>query len=257
MMDFRREANVYNVAQKSAVYDEGLRTYMLGVYNYMSLGLAITGLISLIMYKLAVAATPDLAVAQIGDLMLSSFGRSLFQGPLKWLFLFAPLGIVFYLSGRIHHLSASTAVNLFLLYSALMGASLSPMLLIYTHTSVANVFFITAASFGGLSLWGYTTRRNLAPMGAFLAMGLIGLILASLVNLFIGSTGFQFGLSLIGVFIFAGLTAWDTQAIKNMYDGSDSRDVVMKKSVFGALQLYLDFINMFIMLLQLFGQRRD
>jgi FtsH-binding integral membrane protein len=257
MMDFRREAEVYTVAQRGAAYDAGLRSYMLGVYNYMSLGLAITGVLALAMYTLAVTSNPEQAVTQMGDLMLTSFGRALFSGPLMWFFLLAPLGLVFYISARIDRLTASTATNLFLVYSGLMGVSLSPILLVYTHTSIANVFFITAASFGGLSLWGYTTRRDLAPMGAFLTMGLIGLIIASVVNLFVGSSTFQFGLSIIGVLIFAGLTAWDTQTIKEMYDGSDSSEVATKKSVLGALRLYLDFINMFIMMVQLFGQRRD
>ncbi len=256
-MDFRREADVYTVAQRGAAYDAGLRAYMLGVYNYMSLGLAITGVLALAMYMLSVTTNPEQAAGQMGDLMLTSFGRALLSGSFTWVFLLAPLGLVFYMSTRIDRLSASTATNLFLIYSAIMGVSLSPILLVYTHTSIANVFFITAASFGGLSLWGYTTQRNLAPMGAFLTMGLIGLMIALLVNVFVGSNTFQFGLCLIGVLIFAGLTAWDTQAIKAMYDGSDAGEVATKKSVFGALRLYLDFINMFVMLVQLFGQRRD
>jgi len=152
-------------------------------------------------------------------------------------------------------MSASKAKTLFYIFSALMGMSLSSLLITYTGASVARAFFVTAGAFAGLSLYGYTTKRNLAPMGAFLIMGLIGLIIASLVNIFVQSQGMEFIISIIGVLLFAGLTAWDTQKIKSMYMAGDSREVAQKKSIHGALSLYLDFINMFIMMLRLFGNR--
>jgi FtsH-binding integral membrane protein len=189
--------------------------------------------------------------------MLTSFGVTLYFTPLKWVVMLAPLAFVFFFSFRISQISASTARTLFMVFAAAMGLSLSTILLVYTGTSIARTFFVTAATFGGLSLYGYTTQRDLSPIGAFMFMGLIGLVVASLVNLFLQSTGFQFALSILGVVIFAGLTAWDTQAIKEMYYASDDYEVATKKSVNGALMLYLDFINIFINLLYLTGQQRD
>jgi FtsH-binding integral membrane protein len=170
--------------------------------------------------------------------------------------LLAPLALVFFLSFRIQHLAPATAQGLFFFYAALLGVSLAPIFLIYTHGSIARVFFISAASFGALSLYGYTTQRDLSPFGSFLIMGLFGIILASLVNIFLASSALQFAISVVGVLVFAGLTAWDTQRIKEMYDVNDDGTIAGRKAIMGALTLYLDFINLFLMLLRLFGDRR-
>ncbi len=240
-----------------AEIDQGLRTYMLGVYNNMVVGLALTGLVALGVHMLAVTTDPAQAAAQAGRMMLTSFGVALYGSPLKWLVMLAPLGFVLFFSFRINQMSASAARSLFYAFAAVMGLSLSTILLVYTGTSIARAFFVTAAAFGGLSLYGYTTKRDLAPMGAFMVMGLIGLVVAMLVNLFLQSTGFQFALSILSVLIFSGLTAWDTQAIKEMYYASDDYEIATKKSVNGALMLYLDFINIFQALLYLGGSRND
>jgi FtsH-binding integral membrane protein len=181
----------------------------------------------------------------------------MFVSPLKWLFILAPLAMVFVISAGINRLQPATAQMLFWVFSALMGISLSSIFLVYTHTSIVRVFFITAATFGALSLYGYTTRRDLGPMGAFMVMGLFGLVIAMLVNLFLQSTGFQFALSILSVLIFSGLTAWDTQAIKAMYFAGDTYEMAHKKSINGALRLYLDFINMFQAILMLTGSQRN
>jgi FtsH-binding integral membrane protein len=223
---------------RAEAVDEGLRAYMLRVYNYMASGLALTGLVAWLTY-----ATPALFNAIYGT-------------PLMWVVMFAPLGFVLFLSFRINKMSFAAAQTTFWLYAAVMGLSLASIFAIYTGVSVARVFFITAAAFGALSLYGYTTKRDLTGLGAFLFMGLIGIILASVVNIFLGSAGLQFAISIIGVLIFTGLTAYDTQNIKELYFDADSPEVAGKKSIMGALRLYLDFINLFIMLLQLMGQRR-
>ncbi|MFC5069880.1 Bax inhibitor-1/YccA family protein [Flaviflagellibacter deserti] len=235
---------------EAGVIDQGLRSYMLSVYNYMAIGLAITGLVAIGAFKLAV--TQDAG----GALALTDLGRALYQSPLKWVVMLAPLGAVFYLSARLNSMSMSGAQIAFWVFSALMGLSLSTIFLVYTGTSVARVFFITAAAFGALSLYGYTTKRDLGPMGTFLVMGLIGLIIASLVNIFLASSMMQFVISSVGVLIFSGLTAYDTQRIKEMYFVGDDGTVMGKKAISGALSLYLDFINLFTMLLQFFGDRR-
>lgn len=242
----------------AATVDAGLRAYMLRIYNYMSIGLAITGLAALGVYMAAVTHDPSGAVARIGSAYLTSFGYAMFVGPLKWLFILAPLGMVFALSAGISRLAPSTAQMLFWVFSALMGVSLSSIFLVYTHTSIVRVFFITAATFGALSLYGYTTRRDLTGFGSFLFMGLIGVVIASLVNLFLVSSALQFLVSVIGVLVFAGLTAWDTQRLKNDYIygyASAGGDIAERASIMGALSLYLNFINLFTLLLQLLGQR--
>lgn len=216
--------------------DEGLRAYMLSVYNYMAGGLGLTGLVAYF------AASSGLYV-------------SIAQTALIWVVIFAPLGLVFFLSARIQKMSVSGAQTAFWAFAALMGLSLAHVFLIYTGNSIARVFFITAATFGSLSLYGYTTKRNLSAMGSFMFMGLIGIIIAMLVNLFLQSSALQFAISVIGVLVFAGLTAWDTQQIKEMYFAGDGQAVAAKKAIMGALRLYLDFINMFLFLLQLFGNR--
>ena len=216
--------------------DEGLRIYMTKVYNYMGLGL------------LATALTAYLGAA-------SGIYVALAQTPLIWLVVFAPLGMVLYLSARLHRMSEGAAKTTFWIYAALTGLSLSYVLLAFTGVSVVRTFLITAASFGALSLYGYTTKRDLSGMGSFLFMGLIGIILASIVNFFMQSPAMHFAISVIGVLIFAGLTAYDTQDIKRIYFAGDSREVAEKKAIMGALRLYLDFINMFLFLLQFLGNR--
>ncbi|MFT0892041.1 Bax inhibitor-1/YccA family protein [Pseudochelatococcus sp. G4_1912] len=261
MSDWNRNAPAYGqdaTRAGSAELDQGLRAFMLGVYNNMVLGLAITGLAALGIFMAATTSDQATAVASVGGgLYLTQFGYALFASPLKWVVILAPLAMVFFISFRIEKLQAGTARMLFLAYAALMGVSISSIFLIYTQASIVQVFFVTAAAFGALSLYGYTTKRNLSAMGSFLIMGLFGLIIASLVNLFLQSSGFQFVISVLGVLIFAGLTAWDTQRIKEMYYALDGGEVAAKKSVLGALSLYLNFINMFMFLLQLFGQQRS
>jgi FtsH-binding integral membrane protein len=180
---------------------------------------------------------------------------ALAQTPLIWLVVLAPLGMVIYLSSRLHKMSASAAKTTFWIYAAMTGLSLSYVLLAFTGVSVVRTFLITAASFGALSLYGYTTKRDLSGMGSFLFMGLIGIILASIVNIFMQSPAMHFAISVIGVLLFAGLTAYDTQDIKRIYYAGDSRDIAEKKAIMGALRLYLDFINMFLFLLQFLGNR--
>jgi FtsH-binding integral membrane protein len=241
----------------AGVIDQGLRSYMLSVYNYMALGLAFTGLAALGAFMFAVTTDPAAAVGQVrGSIMLTSFGYALFASPLKWVVIFAPLAMVFFLSARMNSMSLRSAQISFWVFAALMGLSLSSIFLVYTHASIARVFFITAASFGALSLYGYTTKRDLSAMGSFLIMGLFGLIIASVVNLFLGSSALQFIVSCVGVLVFAGLTAFDTQRIKEMYDYNDDGTLSGRKAIMGALSLYLNFINMFTMLLSLFGNRQ-
>jgi uncharacterized protein len=239
------------VGREAGVIDQGLRAYMIRVYNYMASGVAITGVVAYAIYAMSVVTGTDGAVTG-----LTAFGNFMFASAFKWVVIFAPLAMVFYLSMRINKMSLGAAQISFWLFSALMGASISSIFMVYAGESIARVFFITAASFGALSLWGYTTTKDLSGWGSFLFMGLIGIIIASLVNLFIGSTALQFAVSVIGVLVFAGLTAYDTQQIKEMYSANDDGSVSGRKAVMGALRLYLDFINLFLMLLQLFGDRR-
>jgi len=234
---------------ETGVIDQGLRSYMLRVYNYMASGVAITGVVAYLTYMFAV-------VDSGAGLQLTPFGNLIFASAFKWVVIFAPLGMVFFLSARINSMSLSAAQIAFWVFAALMGLSLGSIFLVYAHASIARVFFITAASFGALSLYGYTTQRDLSAWGSFLFMGLIGIIIAMLVNLFLASSALQFAISVIGILIFAGLTAYDTQQIKEMYYAGDDGTVAGRKAVMGALRLYLDFINLFMMLLQLFGDRR-
>ncbi len=242
----------------AATVDAGLRSYMLRIYNYMTIGLAITVFAALGVYMAAVTNSAASAAAKIGNTYLTSFGVAMFVSPLKWVFILAPLVMVFAISFGINRLRPATAQLLFWAFSALMGVSLSSIFLVYTHTSIVRVFFITAATFGALSLYGYTTKRDLSGMGSFLFMGLIGIIIASLVNLIIGSSMLQFIVSVVGVLVFAGLTAWDTQRLKNDYIygyAGAGGDVAERAAISGALSLYLNFINLFTLLLQLLGQR--
>src|ERR1700738_3928667 len=221
-----------------AQIDEGLRAHMQRVYGYMAGGLALTGIVAY-----AAAA--------------SGFYQSIADTGLIWIVMLAPLGFVLALSFGIQRMSAGTATLLFWVYAAVMGLSLGSIFLVFTGESIARVFFITAATFGAMSLYGYTTRTDLSRFGWFLLMGLIGTVIASIVNIFVGSSALQFAFSIIGVIVFVGLTAYDTQRIKQMYLESDTAEIADKKAVMGALALYLDFVNLFMMLLQLFGQRRD
>lgn len=231
-------------AQSATMIDEGLRAYMLKVYNLMALGLAITGVAAFLSFQFAFA-----------DGQLTAFGQAIYVSPLKWVVMLAPIALVFFMSFRINSMSVSAAQTTFWAYAALMGLSLSSIFLIYTGQSIVQTFFVTAASFGALSLYGYTTKRNLSAMGSFLIMGLFGLIIASLVNLFLASSALDFAISVIGVLIFAGLTAWDTQKIKESYFEADSGEAAGRKAIMGALQLYLDFINLFLFLLRFLGNR--
>jgi FtsH-binding integral membrane protein len=249
---------------ETTVIDAGLRSYMLGVYNYMVLGLAITGFAALGVYLLSVTGDPALAmknasgaaVRVAGNQYLTAIGYSLFVSPLKWVVILAPLGMIFFLGARMQAMSTTAAQVMFWVFAALIGVSLGSIFLVYTHTSIVRVFFITAASFGALSLYGYTTKRDLSGMASFLIMGLVGVIIASLVNLFLQSTMLQFIVSVVGVLVFAGLTAWDTQRLKEEYlHGAMEGEALEKSAIMGALSLYLNFINMFTLLLNLFGQR--
>ena len=253
-MEFNKE-NILNkvkaVTQTTVVMDEGLRAYMLKVYNYMATGILLTGIIALISFKMSVVTDASGAIAGF-----TNFGNALFFSSLKWVVMLAPLGIVFYMSFGIKKMSASKAQTVFWVFAALMGLSLSWILLIYTGASVARVFFIASATFGSMSIYGYTTKRDLTKLGSFCMMGLFGIIFASLANMFFKSGTTHFVISIIGVLVFIGLTAYDTQKIKNMYAASDAGELMGKKAIMAALTLYLDFINLFLFLLRLFGQRR-
>ena len=218
--------------------DVGLREYMLRIYNYMASALALTGIVAYVFAN-------------------SGMYMSIARTPAIWLVMLAPLGLVMVLSFGINRLSAAAAQAIFWLYAALMGISLASVFLVFTGASVARVFFITAGTFAAMSLYGYTTKRDLSQLGSFLFMGLIGIVIASLVNIFIGSTALQFAISVIGVLVFTGLTAYDTQSIKETYYEGDGYEMAGKKAVMGALRLYLDFVNLFMMLIQLLGVRRN
>lgn len=226
-----------------AVVDQGLRAYMLKVYNYMAAGLALTGLSAVGTYSLAVNAGGG----------LTPLGQALFGSPLMWVVVLAPVGLVLFLSFRLHTMSVATAQTVFWIYATLVGVSFASLGMVYTHGSIARVFMITAVTFGALSLYGYTTKRDLTGMGSFLFMGLIGLIVASVVNIFLASSALQFALSIIGVLVFTGFTAYDSQKIKEMYYEGDGETVTGQKAIRGALTLYLDFINLFLSLLRIFG----
>ena len=250
MSDFDRNYAARAGVAERAVIDVGLRAYMLRVYNYMAAGVALTGVVAWLIFNAAVQTSPS------GQLVLTSFGQTIYGGPVMIVLFLGTLGIVFFLSFRINRLQTGTALALFMLYAGLLGVMLSSIFLTYTHGSIARTFFISAASFGALSLYGYTTQRDLSPVGSFLTMGLFGLILAMIVNMFLKSSGLDFAISAIGVLIFAGLTAWDTQKVKEMYSVNDDGTVAGRKAVMGALTLYLDFINLFLFLLRFLGDRR-
>jgi hypothetical protein len=255
MSDFDR-----NLAARSGfgtdqvAIDAGLRAYMIRVYNYMASGVALTGVVSWLTYQAAGGDAIQVAGRQVTG--LTSFGQAIYSGPLAIILLLGTLGLVFFMSFRINRLQPSTALLLFMVYAGLLGLMLSSIFLQYTMSSISRTFFISAASFGALSLYGYTTQRDLSPIGSFLIMGLFGLILAMFVGYFFPSPGLTFAISAIGVLIFAGLTAWDTQRIKEMYSAMDDGTVAGRKAVMGALSLYLDFINLFLFMLRFMGNRR-
>ncbi len=216
------------------VVDQGLRSYMLRVYNYMAAGVALTGLVSLLIYSLAATTDPTLAAmvggkaARVGKVYLTEFGATLYMSPLKWVIMFAPLAMCFLLGFGANRMSVGATQLAFWVFAALVGASISVIFLVYTQTSIARIFFVTSATFGALSLWAYTTKKDLSGWGTFLFMGLIGIILASIVNIWLQSPALMFAVSAIGVLVFAGLTAYDTQTIKDGYydvqhDGTATR----------------------------------
>ena len=256
MAEFDRPTIAAARAGTGAAIDEGLRSYMLKVYNYMGIGLVVTGLVAWFASAAAITTDPAQAVGALENgQLVTQWGALLYTSPLMWVVALSPLAIVLVLSFGINRLSVPAAQAIFWGFSALMGLSLSSIFLVYTDASIAKVFFITAATFGAMSLYGYTTKRDLTSIGNFLIMGLIGLIIASIVNIFMQSSMLEFAISIIGVLIFVGLTAYDTQKIKESYSASFGADVLAKGAIMGALNLYLDFINLFMMLLRLFGNR--
>ena len=244
---------------RAAAIDEGLRAHMNKVYGTMSIGMLITFAAAWAISGLAVTTDPSAAVAQIGtDKYLTSLGSALYMSPLKWVVMFAPLAFVFGLGAAMNKISAATAQLLFYVFAAVMGISISSIFLVFTGYSIVQIFLITSIAFAGLSLWGYTTKKDISGWGSFLIMGVIGLIVASVVNIFLASPALVFAISAIGVLIFAGLTAYDTQRIKSDYLAHahhGDQEWLQKSGIMGALSLYLNFINMFMMLLQLFGNR--
>lgn len=236
-----------NAQARAVAYDKGLRTYMLRIYNYMASALALTGIVALLAAN-SEAFVSALYSVQDGKVVgMSGFG---------WLVAFAPLGMVLWLSFGVHRMSTTMAQGVFWAYAGLMGLSLSSIFLMYTGESIARTFFVTAGTFGAMSLYGYTTKRDLTGFGSFLIMGLIGLLVASIVNIFLQSSGLSFATSVLGVLIFVGLTAYDTQKLKDMYYQIGTGEGLAKASIMGALNLYIDFINIFIHLLRFMGERR-
>ncbi len=245
------------VGARTATIDAGLRAHMNKVYGTMSVGMIITALAAWAVSGLAVSSVPTDYMFREGQ-YLTDFGAAIYASPLRWVIMFAPLLFVFGLSAGINRLSAGAAQTLFYAFAAVMGLSISSIFLVFTGMSIVQIFFVTAIAFAGLSLWGYTTQKDLSGWGTFLFMGLIGIVVASIVNIFLGSPAIMFAVSAIGVLIFAGLTAYDTQNIKNTYlqmRAAEGEAYLGRAAIMGALSLYLNFINMFMMLLQLFGNR--
>jgi uncharacterized protein len=241
-------------ADRAVAIDQGLRAYMIRVYNNMALGVALTGVVAWLAFQ--AAGGDAIQLTSRGVVGATAFGQLILSFPGQIVLFLGTLGLVFMISWRIDRLQPSTAFALFMLYAGLLGVMLSSIFVVYTGVSISRTFFISAASFGALSLYGYTTQRDLSPIGSFLMMGVIGIILAMIVNMFLQSTQLDFIISAIGVLCFAGLTAYDTQRIKEMYDPMEDGTVVGRKAVMGALTLYLDFINLFLFLLRFLGDRR-
>jgi uncharacterized protein len=236
-MEPRMDARLAQGRVGAEEFDVGLRSHMLSVYNYMGLALALTGLTAFV-----TASTPFMV-------------QLIFGTPLKWVVMLAPLGFIFFLGAKVRTMSVSAAQLTFWAFAVTMGLSMASIFLVFTGTSIARVFFITAGTFGAMSLYGYTTKRDLSKYGSFLIMGVIGIVIAMLVNLFIGSSALQFAISVIGVLVFTGLTAYDSQRIKEEYSEMAGHEMLSKMAIMGALSLYLNFINLFMMLLHLFGNR--
>ncbi|CUJ86961.1 Bax inhibitor-1/YccA family protein [Shimia thalassica] len=244
---------------RTAQIDEGLRAHMNKVYGTMSVGTLITFVAAWALAGLATTTDPTAASGQLNaDTYLTSLGYAIYASPLKWVIMFAPLLMVFAFGAAINRLSAAGAQLFFYVFATVMGVSMSSIFIVFTGYSIAQVFLITSIAFAGLSLWGYTTKKDISGWGSFLIMGLIGIVVASIVNIFLGSPAIAFAVSILGVLIFAGLTAYDTQKIKTTYlqmAHSGDQEWLGKAAIMGALSLYLDFINMFMMLLSLFGNR--
>lgn len=234
--------NSYKTASRTGsdaqvIFDAGLRKHMLRVYNLMCAGIALTGIVSLL-----VAQSPAML-------------NIIYNTPLKWVVMLAPFGFILAMNFGINKMSPPVLQAVFWAFCAVFGLSLSYIFIAYTGASIAKVFFITSASFAGLSAWGYTTKKDLSGMGSFMVIGLFGIVIASIVNIFLQSSGLGFAISIIGVLVFAGLTAWDTQRIKETYSEGHGREEASKLAIMSALNLYLNFINMFLFLLQLIGNR--
>jgi FtsH-binding integral membrane protein len=253
MADFETNRGVFSTrTDATGAFDAGLRKYMLRVYNYMFLALVVTGFTAYFVFNMAVGTDPE-----TGRMGLTGLGQALFLSPLKWVLMFAPLAMVLFINVRFERMSLGSAQAAFWVFAGLIGVSMSVIFLVFTAMSIAQVFFITAAAFGGLSLYGYTTQRSLSGLGSFLIMGVWGILIASIVNIFLHSSMMGWVISVAGVGIFAGLTAYDTQKIKQMYYYVGGNEAVAgKTAIMGALALYLDFINMFQFLLSLIGNRR-
>ncbi|OSP55228.1 Bax inhibitor-1/YccA family protein [Pseudoruegeria sp. SK021] len=259
MADFQTIRAGAGAGTRTAQIDVGLRAYMNKVYATMSIGMLITALVSWAVSGLAVTSDPTGAVAQMGaDTYLTSLGAALYMSPLKWVIMFAPLAFVFGFSAGINRMSAATAQTVFYAFAAVMGLSISSIFLVFTGMSIVTTFVVTSIAFASLSLYGYTTKKDLSAMGTFLMMGLVGLFVAMIINMFVASSAMSFAISVIGVLIFAGLTAYDTQKIKNTYlqmAATGDQEWLGKSAIMGALSLYLDFLNMFMFLLQFMGNR--
>ena len=240
MIEYNSKTSFASSASRTSTFDSALRDYMVKVYQYMSIALAISGLVAFM-----VASSPALM-------------QAIFGTPLAFVVMLAPLGFVIFFGIKLKSISAEKAKSFLWIYSALMGLSLATIFAVYTATSITRVFLITASSFGAMSIYGYTTKKDLTSFGSFLIMGLIGIMIASLINIFLKSSGLDFAISLLGVFIFIGLTAYDTQRIKQTYyHFAGNNEMVSKMAVMGALNLYMDFINLFIILLRFFGERKN
>lgn len=240
MIEYNSKSSFASSASRTATFDSALRDYMVKVYQHMSIALVISGLVAFL-----VSSSPQLM-------------QAIFGTPLAYVVMFAPLAFVIFFGFKLNSMSSEKARGYLYFYAGLMGLSLATIFVVYTGASITRVFLITASTFGAMSLYGYSTKKDLTSFGSFLIMGLIGIMIASLVNIFLKSSGLDFAISLIGVFIFIGLTAYDTQRIKQTYyhfAGND--EMVNKMAVIGALSLYMDFINLFIMLLRFFGERKE
>lgn len=247
MADYNTYRTAQGIGTRSAVVDEGLRAYMNKVYGLMAVGMGVT----------AVAAYGISTAAVSADGQLTGLGAAIYTSPLRWVIMFAPLLMVFAFGAALNRMSVSAATGMFYAFAAMMGLSISSIFLVYSSVSIVQTFLVTAIAFAGLSLWGYTTKKDISGWGTFLIMGVIGLVIASIVNIFLQSSAMQFAISALGVLIFAGLTAYDTQNIKNTYlqmSGAD-QDFLGKTAIMGALKLYLDFLNLFMFLLQFMGNR--